>query len=440
MSFEGFVIVGAVPSFYEKLLQLLADLYARPLRKISDAKELPNGYWVVVTTIQLPVYPDKLVLHLKDLPAPLISGSSDNEEIVLYTKTYNLTNVAKLSEKYRVHLLQEDRKERIPREDFILNLMEKEKYVIFHSNDLMNPLLYEALIFNLPIFIVDERSSLQGPRWLIDFWKSSRKWGTFINSISEIELVKRGNYQPRSLIGELLLTSNLPSLTSSPSSTPSSSSIDKDCVVIVNCLNPPPTPLSYTKCRSIYSVPVRWSQLLNSINSVRKFLPEAQIIVAEVGNIPQEYLAQQKSIPYVIWRNLGSHQLIAKQRDSLYKGLTEILVLRELFPEWKKYRRFFKLSGRYEITKPPPALSNKYLFSRIRKPRSVSTVYYCVPANLYTHFVDILDRHIAEYDNNSIEDLMVKHISDQLIDWYDKYRRSLGSRGHISVDGRLVTA
>lgn len=215
-----------------------------------------------------------------------------------------------------------------------------------------------------------------------------------------------------------------------------------DCIFIINCLNPPSTPLIYSNIRSIYSIEERWTQLINSIESVRKYHPTAVIYIAETGDIPDEYRRRQEQISGVIWLNYGRDLTIAKNRDSPHKGLTELLVLHRTYDDWRRYRRLFKLSGRYQITKSPPMEFNKFLFApwsddKRDGNRSAYTVYYGVPHLKFTKFKEILDRYLIEYQNESIETSIAQYIPDSDIIWYRN--NSLGFKGNIAVNGKEVT-
>lgn len=133
----------------------------------------------------------------------------------------------------------------------------------------------------------------------------------------------------------------------------------KIVVLIVNCLNCSSTPLSYTNTRSVYTSEERLKQLINSITSVYKYIPQADIIVCESSQLLDYQISELEHLPgygtKLLMHTIDKFkdaQRLAMYRDGPHKGLAELFQLCEVVESnmLSSYDYVFKLSGRYEIT------------------------------------------------------------------------------------------
>ena len=68
-----------------------------------------------------------------------------------------------------------------------------------------------------------------------------------------------------------------------------------DFVLITSVINTGKVAWSYTETRSTYSAEERYNQSLQTIDSIRKYLPGAKILFVECSDIPIEYIDTIKS-------------------------------------------------------------------------------------------------------------------------------------------------
>jgi hypothetical protein len=170
-----------------------------------------------------------------------------------------------------------------------------------------------------------------------------------------------------------------------------------DLVLIVSVINTGKVAWSYTKTRSTYSSEERYNQSLQTIDSIRKYLPGAQILFVECSEIPDEYTRTLLSkVDYFL-----NQYEIDEARDACIKsnnkGLGEAtqtkLAIEYIIKNNLTFNRLFKISGRYFLT-------DKFVSDRYRtdcytfKKRantgnsiiSISTVVYSFPMPFLHHF------------------------------------------------------
>jgi hypothetical protein len=159
-----------------------------------------------------------------------------------------------------------------------------------------------------------------------------------------------------------------------------------ECVVVCSCVHTADTPLCYAPRRSVFSHETRFQQLLHSLDSVQTCLPHADVFLAEASELTEdEQNVLRDKYPKVQVRLLHDDPDVNRQRDSPYKGATEMYMLSALWTNIQKYDFLRKLSGRYELTPqvqewPEFPLKTQYYH------KNKSTVCYGVPRALYANF------------------------------------------------------
>lgn len=224
-----------------------------------------------------------------------------------------------------------------------------------------------------------------------------------------------------------------------------STSIKKILVMIQSCTIVCNKPLSYSWTRSVYNTEERLEQLLNSIRSVKKYIPRADILVCELSDITD----QQKTR---ITNELSSDPKpeawglimlntpdIVSYRDGLYKNHAEIISTLTTFKNinLQPYDFIFKLSGRYEITE----IFNinlidfeKYYIKDYEK-KHMTTILYGVPKKFYQHFMEILTNILK----NPVIKEGIEHILYPFIKDYAKSVEQIGAKGFIAPVGEYIT-
>ena len=72
-------------------------------------------------------------------------------------------------------------------------------------------------------------------------------------------------------------------------------------VVILSVLNPPKTPFCYISTRSVFSIQERFQQSMNTIKSVRQYIPNCFIVFSEcseIENSMMDEIASQVNLIY----------------------------------------------------------------------------------------------------------------------------------------------
>ena len=127
-----------------------------------------------------------------------------------------------------------------------------------------------------------------------------------------------------------------------------------DLVLITSVINTGKLAWSYIETRSTYSAEERYNQSLQTIYSIRKYLPCAKILFVECSDIPNEYVATLTSkVEYFI-----NQYNISEAREACLetnkKGFGEAiqtkLAIEYIIQKNLTFDRFFKISGRYFLT------------------------------------------------------------------------------------------
>jgi len=119
----------------------------------------------------------------------------------------------------------------------------------------------------------------------------------------------------------------------------------KDCIIITSVIQTANKPLNYSETRSIYSHQQRFEQTLETIESVRKCMPDVHILLIECSP-PSEWMDTLKSkVDQFI--NLEFNEIV---NNSLEKGLGEkTLLLHALYSLKEEYANIYKITGRYVL-------------------------------------------------------------------------------------------
>ena len=127
-----------------------------------------------------------------------------------------------------------------------------------------------------------------------------------------------------------------------------------DLVLITSVINTGKVGWSYTQTRSSYSPEERYNQSLQTIDSIRKYLPGAKIVFVECSEIPDEYtMTLMSKVEYFV-----NQYNIAEAREACLetnkKGFGEAiqtkLAIEYIIQNNLTFNRFFKISGRYFLT------------------------------------------------------------------------------------------
>ena len=211
------------------------------------------------------------------------------------------------------------------------------------------------------------------------------------------------------------------------------------CYVVVQCTNVVAKPLCYTVVRSRFSSEERITQVTATLASIRKYDkdPQSKILLVEVSDLnPGQERRIQEAVQTwgATYLNLSMFPDIAEQRDSPFKGATELRVLEYVmalgYVAPTDY--LIKVSGRYTLTEdfqPESWVTEKERFIVRAFGDSTSTILYGVPPALRTLFEQRLQTTIAvtARANISIEDVLFQGMAAHYQD-----RSPLGVEGHTA--------
>ena len=130
--------------------------------------------------------------------------------------------------------------------------------------------------------------------------------------------------------------------------------VNKNIVFVTSKIIVSKNKFSYVEKRSIYSKQERLTQTINTINSIRKHIPDAHIVLLDnsIFNYFEYYLFENLVDTFI---NITNNNVVNYFTDVFeYKAFGEInqtLQFLELFlrEDYTKCKNFFKITGRYEI-------------------------------------------------------------------------------------------
>ena len=184
----------------------------------------------------------------------------------------------------------------------------------------------------------------------------------------------------------------------------------KDCVIITSVVQTTNKPLSYSETRSIYSHQQRFEQTLQTIESVREYMPDVHILLIECSP-PSEWMDTLKArVDQFI--NLEFNELV---NNSIHKGLGEkTLVLHALSNLTEEYSNIYKITGRYvlqnKIEWEPSELSTFCRTNNYGIENGVHTFFYRIPNSKLSLFKEILE----SYETGCIENWISSKLENQI--------------------------
>lgn len=193
--------------------------------------------------------------------------------------------------------------------------------------------------------------------------------------------------------------------------------------------------LSYADKRSTFTPLQRAKQTVRTVNSIRKFVPSARIIIVETGkevHLPCKLI--EICDEYIF---LGHNFLVRMACDSKYKGLGEavsLLFARKYLINKADY--FFKISGRYYLTdKFNLSLWNKDKLTFRKYENDVSTRFYGFPNRFFNWwFLALLQSIPYLLLGQAIEHVLPKFIPSNKV----KSINYLGVEGRIGTNNYLL--
>ena len=211
-------------------------------------------------------------------------------------------------------------------------------------------------------------------------------------------------------------------------------------VVILSVLNPPKTPFCYINTRSVFSIQERFQQSMNTIKSVRQYIPNCFIVFSECSEIEKSMMDEIAS-QVDLFINSKDIPVVRSLVDSPYKGLGEITQLIYTFNSVEQqigftaFSNIFKISGRYSLNENfdfnKRYDNGKSIMKRINS-TSIYTVLYKIARGDFQYFFQALQKiKTLLCTGNSIEAVFLRAFPEENLIDVD----ILGVEGYVSVDG-----
>ena len=192
--------------------------------------------------------------------------------------------------------------------------------------------------------------------------------------------------------------------------------------------------LSYSDKRSVFSPEERISQTLRTISTIRDKVPQAKIILVELGNLPQDHF--KMVVDHYLF--LGKKFKVRHAVKSKHKGLGEAIGLLFALRNIKQLSGIcFKISGRY-------FLNDKFNIDDWQQGKFCCKVYsqqmstrlYSVVGTESSEWVHALKKSIYKlWKGHSIEEVLYNNIAPATIHPIE----TLGISGFIAPDGVYIT-
>ena len=219
----------------------------------------------------------------------------------------------------------------------------------------------------------------------------------------------------------------------------------KNLVIITSVIVTSKNRLSYKKPRSIYTVKDRFDQTLNTINSIKKYIPDSFIVLLECSLIPWKYAKQLKHCPGILYiNNINNKEISNIVHKSRFKGYAELFTINYFLKSYSitNFNSFYKISGRYSLNK-----NFKYVnfnntfncFKKVNNPKIIkgihtSTVFYKITNTNFVNFINSLtSKKKLLLNGGTIE----KIISENILNI--KNINILGVQGNLSGNGMFIS-
>lgn len=179
--------------------------------------------------------------------------------------------------------------------------------------------------------------------------------------------------------------------------------MSKLLILITSVIDTPNTPLSYSQIRSVYNRDERYEQTQYTIETIKQFFPEADIMMVECSdfkNHPEqlEYLTSNVKYFLNLWERKELHLNIFGLSKALGEGTQTIEAFNFLFKNNIQYENLIKISGRYHFLNRLNYDDDK-IIAGCNTDNGYVTQFYKLPFNYLPLFKDFLISNIDEMIN-----------------------------------------
>jgi hypothetical protein len=205
-------------------------------------------------------------------------------------------------------------------------------------------------------------------------------------------------------------------------------------VIITSVIKCSEKPLSYSDTRSIFTKEERLEQTIKTIESIRNFIPNSEIILIELGKEYSENNKIKKIVDQYI--DFSKDKMVRFFVDSRYKGLGEVFgILKGINYIKNNYDFYIKISGRYILTKNIPENFYNDSLGFLKINVNYSTRFYIISKNYFKKYKTILKISLFLTILRSVERIFYIIIPKK---WVYNIE-NIGLEGQIGVDKNTIS-
>ena len=188
-----------------------------------------------------------------------------------------------------------------------------------------------------------------------------------------------------------------------------------DCIIVTSVIETSEKPLNYSSRRSIYTHAQRFEQTLETIESIRKYMPSTDIILVECSP-PSKYMDElSKKVDYFF--NLEFNDIVVNSPEK-GKGETTLL-LYALSKLPKQYNNIYKITGRYVLQssfdKNSWESTNAITVCKATTygmNNGLHTFFYKIPNNYILELKEVLQKYLLTTNNSAIENFLAMNLTN----------------------------
>jgi hypothetical protein len=182
----------------------------------------------------------------------------------------------------------------------------------------------------------------------------------------------------------------------------------------------------------------RWRQLLHSVRTVRKKIPNAYIVVTDVSMLSDEQIEDLQT-------NAVNEVRVFKELEGVSKSFCESIVMYRVFQDFltppdNTFVSAIKLSGRYFLTPKYSFGSVGDVVCKRMRPQEVMTRYIQIPRKLFGKFVsslyDVTQMPMVQNAEMDIEHALGRTFPE--MDEAGAVRRRIDVAGFYATNGQML--
>lgn len=204
--------------------------------------------------------------------------------------------------------------------------------------------------------------------------------------------------------------------------------------LITSIINIPNLPFSYTNTRSIYTTEERFEQTKDTINSIKKYIPNVKIIFVECSDLNKEfqtYIIERVDHFLNFYQDIEIRNKVFSKSKSLGEGTLTIKGLEFIFNKKIEFKNFFKISARFYLNNKFDyyQFDNNYINYMINNTRFYK-INYNYLAEFYNFLISKQTQH-KFYCCEGYENIFSIFIKEQINNTMEI--KFIGLEGYISV-------